>query len=115
MIFEAGLQLFIDRIVRSTTYPIPRHMMSTLLTLIQVERDGYTINQSSVKSCLEVLMELKNEGDNATIYKRDFEPKFLEESTSFYKLEGENLMDSCDAPEYLRRVSLANMCHGFSC
>lgn len=104
-IFEQGLQLFVDRIIRSPVYPIRGHLINTLLAQIQVERDGYTINRSAVKGCVEVLMELQDLKETATIYKKDFEPVFLRESELFYQNEGERLIQSCDAPEYLRRVS----------
>ncbi|KAG8906798.1 Cullin-3 [Tulasnella sp. 403] len=106
-IYEKGLQLFLERVIRSQIYPIKTHLLSTLLTQIQIEWDGYTINRSAVKGCVEVLMELQDRKDlraTETVYQKDFEPLFLRDSEVFYKSEGERLLESCDAAEYLRRV-----------
>lgn len=50
-------------------------------------------------------MELQDLNETATIYKKEFEPVFLKDSELFYQAEGERLISSCDAPEYLRKVS----------
>ena len=103
-IWEAGLRLFIQRII---THPIEDHVISAILALIQTERDGYTINRSSVKGCVDVFLQLDDSDHqhSVSIYKRDVEPAVLRESDAFYKREGERLLETCDAPEYLRRVS----------
>lgn len=51
-------------------------------------------------------MEVQDFNESVTIYKKEFEPVFLRESEAFYQAEGERLIASCDAPEYLRRVSV---------
>ncbi|KAI9061290.1 Cullin-domain-containing protein [Trametes sanguinea] len=102
-IWEAGLILFIKHIIRP---PIEDHVISAILTLIQVERDGYTINRSSVKGCVDVFIQLTDPDsrDAISLYRRDVEPAVLKESEAFYRQEGEKLLEACDAPEYLRRV-----------
>ncbi|KAH9928310.1 Cullin-domain-containing protein [Fomitopsis serialis] len=100
-IWEAGLLLFIEHILRS---PIQGHIISAILTQIQTERDGYVINRSAVKGCVDVLLQLFDEREDVSVYKRDLEPILLKESEAFYEKEGEHLLETCDAPEYLRRV-----------
>ncbi|KAI0331890.1 Cullin-domain-containing protein [Cubamyces sp. BRFM 1775] len=102
-IWDAGLELFVEHIIRP---PIEDHVISAILTLIQIERDGYTINRSSVKGCVDIFLQLMVvDGREAIpIYRRDIEPAVLKESEAFYKQEGERLLETCDAPEYLRRV-----------
>ncbi|KAI0775190.1 Cullin-domain-containing protein [Trametes elegans] len=101
-IWDAGLGLFIQHIIRP---PIQGHVISAILTLIQIERDGYTINRSSVKGCVDVYLQLMDpDHEQDSLYRRDIEPAVLRESESFYEKEGEKLLESCDAPEYLRRV-----------
>lgn len=77
--------------------------MSAILNQIQTERDGFVINRSAVKGCVEVLLQL-SEPEALSVYKRNFEPAFLKESEAFYKTEGEKLLESCSASEYLSRV-----------
>ncbi|TBU48836.1 Cullin-domain-containing protein [Dichomitus squalens] len=102
-IWDAGLILFIKHIVKN---PIEDYVISAILTLIQTERDGFTINRSSVKGCVDVFLQLEDTSrrEPLSIYRRDIEPAVLRESEVFYKKEGERLLETCDAPEYLRRV-----------
>ncbi|PIL35566.1 transcription factor [Ganoderma sinense ZZ0214-1] len=102
-IWDVGLLLFIKHIIRN---PIEGHVISAILTLIQTERDGYTINRSSVKGCVDVFLQLQDLStrEALSIYRRDIEPAVLKESEVFYKKEGDRLLETCDAPEYLQRV-----------
>lgn len=54
--------------------------------------------------CVDILLRLEVDDGSMTVYKRDIEPAFLKESEVFYRLEGEKLLCTCDAPEFLRRV-----------
>lgn len=102
--YDMSMRLFLDRIVHSSQYPIQRHLVATLLNQIRIEREGYAINQSSVKGCLHIFLSLNDESQKQ-VYKIDFEPSFLEESAKFYRDEGNALADSLSVPEYLQRVS----------
>ena len=51
-----------------------------------------------------MFLSLEVDHNGPSVYKRDLEPVVLRESEVFYKAEGERLLDSCDAPEYLQRV-----------
>ena len=104
-IWDAGLTHFLEHIILSSLYPIKNHLVSTILKQVQLERDGYVINRSAMKSCVDVLLELSADKHGATVYAKYLEPDLLKESEVFYKAEGERLMDTCDAPEYLQRVS----------
>jgi cullin 3 len=84
--------------------PIQDHVTSAILSLIQIERDGYVISRSVVKECVDVLLQLSVDHDAKTVYKRDLEPAVLTASEAFYSAEGKRLLETCDAPEYLRRV-----------
>ncbi|KAG8916522.1 Cullin-3, partial [Tulasnella sp. 417] len=105
-IYEQGQQLFLERVIRSPDYSIRAHLITTLLTQIQIERDGYTVNRSAVKGCVEVLLELRDRRDSSvvSVYEKDFEPVFLNESEAFYKSEANRLLDSCNAMQYLKKV-----------
>ncbi|KAH7913225.1 Cullin [Hygrophoropsis aurantiaca] len=100
-IYDAGLEIFLQHIICA---PIRDHVVSAILGLIQIERDGYVINRSSVKECVDVFLQLNVDNDDKTVYKRDLEPAVLQASEIFYSAEGQRLLESCDAPEYLQRV-----------
>ena len=80
--------------------------MDAVLVQIQTERNGFVINRSAVKGCVDVLLQLQESLDTPDMYKRILEPVILRESEAFYKAEGERLLETCDAPEYLRRVRI---------
>lgn len=58
-----------------------------------------------MKGCVDILLDLKEKPEGPTIYRRDLEPAILRESERFYEEEGDHLLETCDAPEFLRRVS----------
>ncbi|KAJ7475820.1 Cullin-domain-containing protein [Mycena latifolia] len=99
-IWDVGLNLFLTHIIRP---PIKDHLVTAILTQIQFERDGYVVNRSAIKGCVDVFLTLED-ANGLTVYKRDLEPALLRESQTFYESEGLKLLQSCDAPEYLRRV-----------
>lgn len=102
-IWETGLLIFLEHIIRP---PFQGHIIAAILNQIQTERDGFDINRSAVKGCADVLLSLEERNEDVSIYKRDLEPEILRESEAFYKVEGERLLESCGAPEYLQRVSV---------
>ena len=101
-----GLTLFYKHIIKS---PIKDHLLTAILNQVGHERNGYGINRSAVKGCVEVLLCLKSE--DVSVYKRDLEPRLLQESEVFYEKEGRDLVKSCDAPEFLRRVCCHSSCN----
>lgn len=57
-IWDLGLELFKDTVLRSNVYSIHTHFYSTLLSQIQIEREGSVINRSVIKSIIEMLLSL---------------------------------------------------------
>ncbi|KAF8656825.1 hypothetical protein AX16_002373 [Volvariella volvacea WC 439] len=100
-IYDAGLLLFLEHILKPA---IQSHIINAILSQIQFERDGNTINRSAVKGCVDVLLSLSTRKDAPSIYKRDLEPALLVASEKFYEVEGIRLVESKTAPEYLRSV-----------
>ncbi|WVQ66720.1 uncharacterized protein L199_004909 [Kwoniella botswanensis] len=106
LIYDVGLTLFLLHIIRSSKYPIHTHLISTLLSQVQLERDGETITRSTIRECTDILLRLhvsEREGGK-NVYLMDFEPEFLKRSAEFYELEAIDELDKGDAASYLRRV-----------
>ncbi|WVW86394.1 hypothetical protein I302_108440 [Kwoniella bestiolae CBS 10118] len=106
LIYEVGLTLFLLQIIRSSKYPIHTHLISTLLSQVQLERDGETITRSTIRECTDILLRLhvsEREGGK-NVYMMDFEPEFLKRSAEFYGLEAVEELEKGDAAQYLRRV-----------
>ncbi|KAH9808719.1 Cullin [Melampsora americana] len=121
-VWDLGLYIFLTHVIRSPHHPISSHLINAIITLITSERLGDTINSSVIRSATEMLTDLTNHsieiikrvddktGGNGggpvgeSIYSTDFEPLFLAESREFYKNEGNQLLSSCNASEYLKKI-----------
>lgn len=104
-VYDLGLSLFLIHIIRRPT--IHTHLISTLLSQVQLEREGFTITRSTVRECIDILLRLKvpERDGGASVYQQDFEPEFLRRSGEWYEYEaGEELVKS-DASLYLSNVS----------
>lgn len=71
---------------------------------IRLERDGFPVNRSAIKGCIEVYRSLTDSPSGSNIYKHELEPHILAETSSYYKHEGSTLITTCDAPTYLLRA-----------
>lgn len=105
-VYDVGLQLFLSHIVRSATHPIHTHLIGTLLAQVQLERDGLTIQRSTVAECVDFLQRLTNPArlGGRSVYATDFEPEFLRRSGEFYRHEAIAQLVIGDSSAYLRNV-----------
>ncbi|KAI6858248.1 Cullin-domain-containing protein, partial [Hortaea werneckii] len=110
-IFAKSMGLFRDQILRT---PVRAGMHSLLeiltriiLDQIGMDRDGESIDQFLIKSCvymLEGLYESDQEVEDEKLYLKSFEIDFLESSAAFYREEGERLLKESDAGTYCRHA-----------
>ena len=100
-VVELGRDLFVKHIVRP---PIKDHVITAILSLLRIERDGFVINRSAVTNCVDALLQLSDHPDGISVYTRYLEPEILRLSDIYYNAEAERLLETCDTPEYLRRV-----------
>lgn len=98
--WNAGLSLFLRHIIRS---PIKDHVIAAVLNQIEFERDGYVINRSAVKGCVDVLLSLDADA-GVTVYRQLLEPAVIRESERYYEREGKWAVEELDASQYLKRV-----------
>ncbi|CAG8500314.1 7437_t:CDS:10 [Cetraspora pellucida] len=89
---------------RSTIYPIQTHLLDVLLNQILLERENEIIDRSNIKASMDMLLELTDTSTKDTVYATDFEGRFLETSSEYYRVEGQMLVGECDAPEYMKKV-----------
>ncbi|QRV89833.1 cullin family [Ceratobasidium sp. AG-Ba] len=109
-IMDRGLELFLSEIIRSTQAPIRTQLVSTILRLIRMERDGATINRSAMKQCVDVLLTLRDSTvkitSESTVYKMYLEPEILKESETYYSFRGKEMLEGHDLAEYIRLVEV---------
>jgi cullin 3 len=98
------LDLFRDTIVRSQNYPIQTHLLEVLLQQIKLERENEIIDRTNVKASIDMLLELTDASTKDTVYATDFENRFLDTSSEYYRVEGQMLVGEYDAPEYMKKV-----------
>ncbi|KAJ3695615.1 hypothetical protein LUZ60_000992 [Juncus effusus] len=94
-VHELGLNLWRDHIVHSNK--IQTRLLNTLLDLIYQERNGEVINRGLMRSSTKMLMDL-----GSSVYIEDFEKPFLDISSSFYSVESQQFIESCDCGNYLK-------------
>ncbi|CAG8687823.1 28383_t:CDS:2, partial [Dentiscutata erythropus] len=102
--YNLGLELFRDTIIRSTKYPIQSHLLDALLNQILLERENEIIDRSNIKTLMDMLLELTDTNKKDTVYAVDFEGRFLESSSEYYRVEGQMLISEHDAQEFMKKV-----------
>lgn len=118
--WDLGLELFRQHVVCSEQYPIRRNLYGTILTQIQLEREGTVVSRTAIQSCVDMLVTLNFPEPNVsfyhrpTLYKRQFEDLFLRATSDFYRVEAARaigapgapfLAGDSDAGAYLRLVA----------
>lgn len=112
-IYTASMCLFRDCVLRAPVRPdsettVYNVLESTVLFMIQLERAGHIIERPLIRHCmymLEGLYETVTEEESAKLYLTVFEPAFLETSRTFYRAEGQRLLETTDAATFCRLTS----------
>eukprot|EP00899_Mesostigma_viride_P022837 jgi/Mesvir1/3738/Mv15014-RA.1 len=94
-IWDMGLTLFREHLQHCLD--VESKTVAGLLMLIERERLGESIDRSLLSTLLKMFVALG-------LYTESFERRFIEETSSFYKAEGERLLMQSDVPDYLRHV-----------
>ena len=108
VIYDAGVLLFYKHIIVS---PIEGHLVDAVLDEVRVERDGFAIDQSAVRGCVDVLCLLQENSRSLTVYQEKLELPLLDESRRFYEAEGKEKLEFTSAPEYLTHVGTSSWTH----
>ncbi|KAF7714784.1 Uncharacterized protein PECH_007315 [Penicillium ucsense] len=111
-IFVVSMALFRDNVLRVPVRPdlsitVEHVLHSTILFLVQLERDGHMIDRPLIRHCvsmLEGLYETVMEEETSRLYITTFEPLFLNASQDFYRAEGARLLEEGDATTFCRQA-----------
>ncbi|KAH7939529.1 hypothetical protein HPB52_013522 [Rhipicephalus sanguineus] len=97
---KLGVSLFRDEVARYTD--VRDRLCETLLSLVETEREGGSVNRLAMKQACDMLESLGH--GSRSVYEEDFELPFLAETARFYKLRGQNYVEKMDAIEYVTKV-----------
>ncbi|KAK4229172.1 Cullin [Podospora fimiseda] len=116
-IYAATIGLFRDQVLKYTLdggqdasdhpFNIFDALISVMLDLINMERDGDVIDRNLLRQTtgmLEQLYDNDDELENEKLYLTGFEPRFLQASCLFYRGECEKLIREADASVWLRHT-----------
>jgi cullin 3 len=109
-VYDLGLLRFRENVARAPR--IKDRLLKTILNLIYKERTGEPINRGLLKNITQMLIDL---GVNTrAVYEEDFEKHFLETSSSFYRLESQNFIDTNSCSDYMKKVKSLKAQHNFN-
>lgn len=107
LVYDAGLALYRDVLLRSKDMPAGQRMTYTILELIETERNGSIVDRQLLKNCLDILLSLTAHGGPEvadTAYTVDFEDEFLQHTRQYYESEAAHKIQDLSAGDYLRYV-----------
>lgn len=108
--YTLGLHLFLTTLLRNPSIPIRDTLLSVSLALIQIERDGETVNRHLLRNITDMLCELREvssegrQSEGESVYKSWWEEAFLNSTRSYYTAEAERNVETCSAAEFLLRI-----------
>ncbi|CAF5189720.1 unnamed protein product, partial [Rotaria magnacalcarata] len=94
-IWELNQDLFRRYIMQNSI--VSNRCINGLLKLIEQERRGETIDRSLMTNLIRMLIDLH-------LYKKDFEPLFLQSTEELYHNEGRTLIQTLELSQYLSHV-----------
>lgn len=106
-IWDLGLDLFRDTVVRSKRVPVSANLVVTLLRQVFCERQGASVERRTLKSTADMLLSLSHptpQTPRMTVYEHDFEPVFLATTAEYYRAESLRLLATGQATYYLEQV-----------
>ncbi|WFD30854.1 hypothetical protein MSPP1_001878 [Malassezia sp. CBS 17886] len=106
-VWDLGMDLFRDTVVRSERVPVHQNLIATLLRQIHCEREGASVERGTIKVVADMLLALMHPTSAAprsTVYRRDFEPIFLATSSEYFACEAARLLAEGNATHYLQQV-----------
>lgn len=102
-VHDLGVSLFRDVVVRHPDI-LPR-ISDTLLSSIDRERSGESIDALLVKSITRMLAELGDDDNGKSVYADVFEDSFLDRTRQFYAREATLYLSESTCSDYLRKAS----------
>ncbi|KAG5519550.1 hypothetical protein PMAC_001705 [Pneumocystis sp. 'macacae'] len=101
-IYDICVILFRDYVIKYEKIPFGNYAIMIILDQIRFERQGNKINNSQIKSCVNIFTSLPDKAnENKTVFESDLEVYILLETREFYIKESKRLLGLLDASQYL--------------
>ncbi|CAF4042405.1 unnamed protein product [Adineta steineri] len=94
-IWELNQNLFRRYVMQNSI--ISNRCINGILKLIEQERRGETVDRSLIRNLIRMLIDLH-------LYRKDFEPSFLQSTEQLYHNEGRQLIQTLEISQYLTHV-----------
>lgn len=102
-VFELGIELFRDVVISDST--IFTRLSHALLTAIDLERTGETVDTPLMRAITRMLAQLGNTSTGKSVYAAVFEDVFLERTRQFYAREATLYLADSTCSDYLYKAS----------
>lgn len=99
-VYQLGLVIWRDVLLEK----VGGHITQAILKLIETERCGATINRSLIRCVLTSYIELSTPSQGMTIYKNEFEEKFIIETREYYTRESSTFISDQPMVQYMLKV-----------
>lgn len=106
LIYDAGLTIFRDAVIRSSSVPVGEHVYEVIISEVQKEREGEIIDRLAIKQVVNLLQSLpESRIDGESIYVTDFEPLLEQATEKFYNNSASQLLqENNDASVYIKKA-----------
>ncbi|KAJ1991471.1 hypothetical protein GGI25_003456 [Coemansia spiralis] len=101
-VYEMGMNVFRDKVLLASNNRINTGITRAIMRQIEYERRGDEINRNTLRSVIDMLIELQDTAQLRPIYETVLEPQIFLETTSFYRSVASTRMAKVGAPEYVR-------------
>ncbi|KAA8902561.1 hypothetical protein TRICI_005850 [Trichomonascus ciferrii] len=105
LIYDAGLTIFRDAVIRSSSVPVGEHVYQLIISEVQKEREGEIIDRIAIKQVVNMLQSLpESRIEGESIYVTDFEPLLEKATETFYDNAASQLLqENNDASVYIKK------------
>ncbi|KAJ1892324.1 hypothetical protein LPJ81_005577, partial [Coemansia sp. IMI 209127] len=101
-VYEMGMGVFRDKVLLASSGKLNAGMKQAVLLQIEHERHGNEVNRSTLRSIVDMLIELLDTAQLRPLYETFLEPQIIADTTAFYSTAASKRIAELGAPEYTR-------------
>ncbi|KAJ1773150.1 hypothetical protein IW138_001394 [Coemansia sp. RSA 986] len=101
-VYEMGMGVFRDKVLLASNGRLNAGMKKAVLRQIEYERHNNEVNRSTLRSIVDMFVELLDTARLRPLYDTVLEPQIIAETTAFYSTVANKRIAELGAPEYTR-------------